>query len=257
MNVENSTLAPVRWVFVLIAFLMTACASSPPVPDAQVLAASPWAVASAVGENPAPWTHREFPGKRASLYRSARIDGRDVMAVESHASASMLRQTVHVEAAQINKLRFSWKVPELIAEADLNLQEYADSPVRVVLAFEGDRSRFSAKNAMLSELAHVLTGEPMPYATLVYVWCNRDPVERVVINPRTDRVREVVMESGPRNLHRWMDYERDIRADFLKAFGEQPGALVAIGVMTDTDNTGSTARAWYGSVQHVLAATVP
>ena len=257
MNVESSTLAPVRWVIMFMVFMMSACASSPPVPDVEILASSPWAIASAVGENPAPWIHREFPGKRASLYRSARIDGRDAMAVESHSSASMLRQTVHVEAAQINKLRFSWKVPQLIAEADLNLQEYADSPVRVVLAFEGDRSKFSAKNAMLSELAHVLTGEPMPYATLVYVWCNRDPVERVVINPRTDRVREMVMESGPRNLHRWMEYERDIRADFLKAFGEQPGALVAIGVMTDTDNTGSTARAWYGSVQHLLAATVP
>jgi hypothetical protein len=52
-----------------------------------------------------------------------------------------------------------------------------------------------------------------------------------------------------------LDYERDIRADYRKAFGEEPGRLIAVGIMTDTDNTKSTAQAWYGPV--VLgAATV-
>jgi hypothetical protein len=47
---------------------------------------------------------------------------------------------------------------------------------------------------------------------------------------------------------RWQDYERNIRADFEQAFGEPPGALVAIGLMTDSDNTRSQTRAWYGDV---------
>jgi len=42
-----------------------------------------------------------------------------------------------------------------------------------------------------------------------------------------------------------------VRADFVKAFGEAPGALLAIGIMTDTDNTRSEAQAWYGPVRHV------
>ena len=67
-----------------------------------------------------------------------------------------------------------------------------DAPVRLVLAFEGDRSRFSAKNAMLSELARALTGEEMPYATLMYVWCNKRAPGTVVRNPRTDRIRKLV-----------------------------------------------------------------
>ena len=136
------------------------------------------------------------------------------------------------------------------------MRELADSPVRIVLAFEGDRSKFSAKDAMLSELAHALTGEPMPYATLMYVWCNNDAPGSVLTNPRTSRIRKLVMESGPRNLSQWLDYERDIRADFIKAFGEPPGALVAIGIMTDTDNTKSVTQAWYGPVWHVPKATL-
>jgi hypothetical protein len=46
----------------------------------------------------------------------------------------------------------------------------------------------------------------------------------------------------------WLSYTRDIRADFEKAFGETPGALLGVGLMTDTDNTRSTTRAWYGKV---------
>jgi hypothetical protein len=160
----------------------------------------------------------------------------------------MLRKLVSIAPAQLDALRFSWKVPALIADADMALSAKDDSPVRLVLAFDGDRSKLSARDRMLSELAYAVTGEDMPYATLMYVWCNsRDPGS-VVMNPRTDRIRKLVLESGPMRLNRWIDYERDIRADYLKVFGEEPGRLIAVGIMTDTDNTKSTAQAWYGPV---------
>ena len=129
------------------------------------------------------------------------------------------------------------------------VRESDDSPVRIVLAFEGDRSRFSAKNAMLSELSRTLTGEEMPYATLMYVWCNKREPGSVILNPRTDRIRKLVVQSGPLHLNQWLDYKRNIREDFERAFGEAPGALVGIGIMTDSDNTASTTNAWYGPVR--------
>ncbi len=73
----------------------------------------------------------------------------------------------------------------------MSLQEFDDSPVRVVLAFEGDRSKFSAKNAMLSEFAHLLTGEPLLYATLMHVWCNECKPEDIILNPDNDRIRKL------------------------------------------------------------------
>ena len=149
----------------------------------------------------------------------------------------MLRKTVRVEAADLGQVSFSWKVPALIAGADMMQVHTDDSPVRLVLAFEGDRSKFSVKNAMLSELALTLTGEPLPYATLMYVWGTDRAPGSIIEGHRTDRIRKLVLESGPQQLGRWIDYERDIKADFEKAFGEAPGALVGIGIMTDTDNT--------------------
>jgi hypothetical protein len=233
-------------------------AEAPP-PAAATLSWSPVAAptgAQAVaGALPPPWTHTVFPGKKASLYSPLQLDGRDAMAVHAVSSASMLRQLVRVEPADLNRLRFAWKVPALIAGADMAQRDLDDSPVRIVLAFEGDRSRFSAKNALLSELSQAFTGEPRPYATLMYVWCNQREPGSVVVNPRTDRIRKLVMESGPRNLDQWLDYERDIRADFEKAFGEAPGALLAVGIMTDSDNTASTTQAWYGPVR--LVARLP
>lgn len=211
---------------------------------------SPWA-APAPGQSgaTATWQHYKLPGKTPSQFKYARIEGRDALAVNAVSSASMVRRKLAVEPDQLGSLRFSWKVPELIAQADLALRDADDSPVRIVLAFEGDRRRLSPRDAMLSELSLALTGEEMPYATLMYVWCNQRDLDTVVKSPRTDRIRTVVVESGSRRLNQWLDYERNIRADYERAFGEAPGALVGIAIMTDSDNTRSTARAWYGPVK--------
>jgi len=241
----------------LVALLVTACANTPSEPAAAVVSGSAWATDGMPSGSRHSWIHQTFPGKRPTVYQYQPKDGRAALAVHAASSASMLRQTVRVEPAQLGQLRFSWMVPALIGAADLTQRDGDDSPVRVVLAFEGDRARFSARNAALSELSELLTGEPLPYATLMYVWSNHRAAGTVVINPRTDRIRKLVMESGPGRLSQWLDYERDVRADFLKAFGEPPGALLAIGIMTDTDNTRSEAQAWYGPVRHMAIKAKP
>jgi hypothetical protein len=83
----------------------------------------------------------------------------------------------------------------------------------------------------------------------MYVWCNDCPAESVIVNPRTDRIRKLAVESGADRVGQWLNYRRDIRADFKKTFGEEPGALLGLAIMTDTDNTRSTTRAWYGKIR--------
>ncbi|TFY97551.1 DUF3047 domain-containing protein [Ramlibacter rhizophilus] len=192
------------------------------------------------------WHHHTFPGKKASAYRSAHKAGRSALAAQADGSASMLRQRLDLPPESLGALRFSWYVPALIDAAVLGTREADDSPVRIVLAFEGDRSRLSARDAMLSELSQTLTGEPMPYATLMYVWCKDCAQGEVIGHVRTGRIRKIAVESGSARLNRWLDYERDVRADYERAFGEPPGRLGGIGLMTDADNTRSTAQAWYG-----------
>ena len=254
----------------LCSLLLCACATRPNTDAPASIGTSPWALSSGIssaggdfggprhaaqalpGFAPAAvpvWHHHILPGKQLNHFTPVFVDGRDAMLVQSDTSASLLRQKMHIPAQELGDVKFSWKVPALIAKANMAVRDTDDSPVRIVLAFEGDRSRFSNKNALMSELSHTLTGEPLPFATLMYVWCNTCPPDTVIFNPRTDRIRKIVVESGTKNLNQWLDYERNIRADYEKAFGEPPGALVGIGIMTDTDNTHSTASAWYGPLQ--------
>ena len=243
---------------VLLTGLLGACAHGPAsdVATQALRAPTPWDMASVGDALPAEqapsaasrWQHLTFPGKTANQFAYLQVDGRRAMGVRSGSAVSMLRKTVSIEPAQLAGLRFSWKVPGLIAGADLGLREKEDSPVRLVLAFDGDRSRMSQRDHMLSELARTLTGEEMPYATLMYVWSNHHVPGTVLKSSRTERIRKLVLESGPDRLNRWLDYERDIRADFVAAFGEEPGRLIAVGIMTDTDNTRSKTQAWYGPV---------
>ena len=237
----------------LAAVLLAACATPPP--PAQAIADTAWADASRLTPASAPWRgaweHHPLPGKAQVEFVGVRHDGRPALSATAASAASVVRKRVRVEPQELGRLRFSWNVPQLIDAADLALRESDDAPVRVILAFEGDRTRFSPRDAMLSELLRALTGEELPYATLMYVWCNKRPPGSVVSNPRTDRIRKLVLESGPARLGQWLDYERDVRADFEHAFGEAPGALVGVAVMTDTDNTRSIASAFYGPVRHL------
>ncbi len=245
----------------MLVMYLAACTSPTLLPEAPAraagLASTPWALSSGAADGAISWQHYPLPGKPPSQFSYVRLDGRDAMAARAMSSASMVRQVVRIEPGELGSVRFSWKVPDLIAQADMALREADDSPVRIVLAFEGDRRRFSGKNAMLSELARALTGEELPYATLMYVWCNTREPGSVIVNPRTDRIRTLVVESGPGRLRQWVDYERNIRADYEKAFGEPPGALVGIGIMTDSDNTRSSTRAWYGPVRLATKPATP
>lgn len=190
-----------------------------------------------------PWL---LPGKSFAAFDVERHQGVPSITVKANRSVSILRQRYAGGLPDVRALSFAWQIDALAVGADLATAEGDDSPVRIVLAFDGDRSRLSPRVHRLSEMSRLLTGEDLPYATLAYVWSNTDAPGTVVVNRRSDRIRKIVVESGAERLGQWLTYERDVQADFRAAFGEAPGPLLAIAVMTDTDNTQSALQAWYG-----------
>ncbi len=231
---------------------LAACSTTPPSqePDhtAQVLQTARKTLPSIAWADGQNWQPYLLPGKKTTQFSKVTMDGRDAVLAVADASASLLRHNLKVPAQALEQVRFSWKVPMLIDLADIATREGDDSPVRVVLTFEGDRSKLSSKYGLLSELSRAVTGEELPYATLVYAWCNQRVAGSISHSARTDRVRTITVESGRKNLGQWLDYERDIKADFARAFGEAPGALVGVALMTDADNTASKTKAYYGPV---------
>ena len=205
--------------------------------------------ASAPREAGEGWHEVLLPGKAATRYQWEHKEGRRALAAQAERSASMWRRRLAVEPQRVGEVAFSWWVDRLIDGASLSQAERADAPVRLLFGFGGDVAQLSQRNRMMFELAHALTGEPPPYATLMYVWDNQAPLESVVINPRTDRVRKIVVDSGTAQLGRWRDHRRHLGIDFRRAFGEDPGPLQSVALMTDADNTRSSAQAWYGPLR--------
>jgi hypothetical protein len=195
------------------------------------------------------WKHQTFPGKKPVDYRVAVQDGRPALHARADHAMSVLMQTLKPSLLPPGGVfSFSWWVPALNPKTNLAEREGDDSPVRVVLAFDGDKNRFTAKEALQDELLRMVTGQPKPYATLSYVWCASCAAETVIVNPRSSRMRKMVVQSGGQGLGQWHTHTRDVRADFEKAFGEPAGPLIGLGLMTDSDNTQTTSEAWYGDV---------
>ena len=57
-----------------------------------------------------------------------------------------------------------------------------------------------------------------------------------------------MVESGEQRADQWVDVRRNVLEDYRRAFGEEPGDIVAVGLMTDPGDNGSPRRAFYGDI---------
>jgi hypothetical protein len=82
----------------------------------------------------------------------------------------------------------------------------------------------------------------------MYIYANGPSVGAVIPNPHTKRVQMIVVAMGDSSVGKWQSFARNVREDYKRAFNEEPGKLVSLGVLTDTDNTGEKTQAWYGDI---------
>jgi hypothetical protein len=211
---------------------------------AAVCAAAAPAWAQLDGWQPVKVTERKKP----TVYRLEKDGDRQVVHAISQGSASSLARPAAFDLRERPLLSWSWKISRLIASADNARAHREDAPARVVLVFDGDVSKLPAIDRAAIGLFGRATGQRLPYATLMYIWGNRTAVGTIIPNPHTRRIQMVVASSGAAGVGQWHKLQRDVVADYRAAFKEEPGKLVAYGVMTDTDNTGESAEAWYADI---------
>jgi len=181
-------------------------------------------------------------------YRIVALDGRRVLRASGH-GASGVRCRVQADPQETPWMRWSWCTREVPSGMCVERSETDDSPARVVVAFHGDESTLSARDRALYELVHLISGQRLPYATIMYVWDARLPVGSVVNYARTSRIRYLVVESGPERAGKWLEYERNVVEDFRRVFGEDPGAVESVGLMTDGDDLKVDMQTWYGDIR--------
>ncbi len=194
-----------------------------------------------------PWVLSRFLAR--THYGIVDLDGERVLAARANVSASGLLQPLAITSNEYPFLNWRWKVPKLIPGANNASRGGDDSPVRVIVAFDGDKSKLDFEDQTLGRTVKMFSGREMPYATIQYIWENQLPPETVLENARTSRSKMLVVESGPRRLGQWLSFKRDLRADFRRLFGEPPGPIIFVGVMTDSNATGTQTSAYYGDIR--------
>jgi Protein of unknown function (DUF3047) len=186
--------------------------------------------------------------KKPTSYDLVEDQGVVVLHAAADGAASLLgyRTSSELQAAPV--IEWRWKVKELIATADNTVASKEDSPVRIVLEFEGDKSKLSLSDRATLATSKALSGRELPHSTLMYIWSNKEPVGKVIRNPHTTRVQMVVASSGAAGVGAWQSLSRNALEDFRRAFKDDPGKLTGVAVLTDTDNTGEKVEAWYGDI---------
>jgi hypothetical protein len=201
---------------------------------------------------PSGWNfYRIAPNKKNTIYRLENYQGRTVLSANSKTSASGLAVKLRPRQANNLWLQWEWKALSAMPEAD-NAERYRDdAPLRIMVAFDGNKSKLSLKEKMTFEMANLISGQEMPYATLMYIWSGKAPVDTIINNALTSRIKMIVVDSGWDNLGQWHQHQRDLAADYKRAYGEAPGEVIGIALLTDTDNTKSETRAFYGDIELV------
>ena len=172
------------------------------------------------------WSSKIFQGETS--YRIVEDGGHQVLEANSRAAASGLVFETEYDPRELPILTWRWKVADIIAGGDSRTKAGDDYAARIYVVFP---HWFFPKTR-----------------TLNYIWANRLPRESVQANAFTGNAMMIAVESGTEKIGEWLTERRDIVADFRRAFGEDPPRVGAIAIMTDTDNTGTAAMAWYGDI---------
>ena len=207
---------------------------------------------AANGGVPSGWVPLTFRNVSAHTRYSLVSDGDvTVLKAESEKSASGLIRRFDdrkIELKDYPILKWRWKVGNLVKAADIATREGDDYPARVYVTFRYDPERASLGMRMQYGLAKSLYGEYPPHAGINYVWDGKATVGTMRPNAYTERAMMIVVESGARRVGQWVEVERNVYEDYKRAFNEEPPPVSGIAVMTDTDQTGEAARAWYGDI---------
>ena len=165
------------------------------------------------------------------------LDSKKVLRVRTDKSYGNL---VHPWQGSVSKMSFNWRLDNPLLNSSLKSKTTDDAALKVCLAFDMPMEKVPLGERAKLRLAQFLSQDHLPTATICYVWAHAEPVGADFDNPFTGRLHYIVLNSGESQLKTWQSHQRNISADFLKAFGNETTVvppITAIIVGADSDNT--------------------
>ncbi len=204
---------------------------------------------------PAPWHVVGLPerfSKPVSLFDLVDLDGAHVLRVRADKSWGTLAHPVNEAVKPGSMLRWRWRLDQPLVKSDIHAKITEDSPLKVCLSFDMPADNIPGRERALFKFAQFFTREKIPTATLCYIWGGKESIGYEQASLFTARVRFIVLANESTPLKAWQTKERNIYADFMKAFGDEAvvvPALSAILIGADADNTLGSSAGYVGDVQ--------
>jgi hypothetical protein len=229
-----------------------------------------WMSAAAASEVMAPllqdgrlgagWREVNLPQQKppVTLYSVATL-ATDALTPEAARAASGLQLKIDVRSSYGNlvndlpqvpapaSLSWAWRLQQANPAVDLSRKEGDDLPVKVCLSFDLALDKVPFIERQLVRFARSRSSEPLPAATLCWVWAGKEAKAALIDNPYTRRVRYIVLRQQAEAGEKWFEEKRDVAADFKRAFGDESATVppvTAVIVAGDADNTQGASLAW-------------
>jgi hypothetical protein len=177
----------------------------------------------------ADWNVKSFKGETAYRIVYDEQKKSKVLAATANKSASGRFRKLSVDLQKTPYLNWSWKVENIFEDIDEDKKSGDDFPARIYVVVE--RGLLGIRSLALN-----------------YVWASRHEQGNVWASPYTPQVRLIALNSGRNGIGRWFSHKRNLREDLRKIFGEEIVQVHAIALMTDADDHGGAARAYYGDI---------
>ena len=209
------------------------------------------AFSAATPDGPWPngWKPLTFPKiPQHTMYRLVKDGDRVAVKAASQASSSGLTKEILIDPKEYPIIQWQWKVSNILKAGDVAKKEGDDYPARIYVTFQYDSQKVGLFGKAKYEAAKLIYGQYPPLGAINYIWESRAPVGTAVPNPYTDQVQMIVVDSGSSKLNTWITEERNVYEDYKRAFGQDPPMISGVAIMTDTDNTGESAEAYYGDI---------
>jgi len=183
------------------------------------------------------WQEKIFKGKVLYSVESEKQDGH--LSAISEKSCSGLFYRIKFNSKKLPLISWQWKVVKFPEKAPLGLGdvnkkqgwiEKDDYAARVYVIFPSFNFRKTK--------------------SIEYIWDKELPEGKILTSPYSKNIKLIIVESGMDNIDKWVFEKRNIYEDYKASFGSPPRSNVgAIALMTDTDNTLSTAEALYKNMK--------
>ena len=185
---------------------------------------------------------------RHTRYELVMDDGVVAVKAVSAAAASGLIRRIQIDPMEYPLVEWRWKVSNTLQKGDVTQKKGDDYPARIYITFAYDPSKLSFMDRIKYKTAKLIYGEYPPTGAINYIWGNHASIDTMVPNPYTSRAMMIAVESGDERTNQWVTQKRNLLEDYRNAFHTDPPPISGVAIMTDTDNTGEAATAYYGNI---------